>query len=136
MGPNNKQQFKGCFYFHKSCSSIYNFKKSGAILNVGSGAGKVGFSSLSAYCASKFGLVGLPESLVLEVSEHQNIQVLTIFLGEVATKMWQEYDFRYYQKNKSKMLQPKDVAEKIAEMISDTKTYKNGDSFEMYSNDI
>jgi hypothetical protein len=34
------------------------------------------------------------------------------------------------------MLQPKDVAEKIAEMISDTKTYKNGDSFEMYSNDI
>jgi len=50
--------------------------------------------------------------------------------------MWQEYDFRYYQKNKSEMLQPKDVAEKIAEMISDTKTYKNGDSFEMYSNDI
>ena len=41
-----------------------------------------------------------------EVSEHQNIRVLTIFLGEVATKMWQEYDFRYYQKNKSKMLQP------------------------------
>ncbi|MFL6328471.1 MAG: hypothetical protein ACJ72R_12965 [Nitrososphaeraceae archaeon] len=33
--------------------------------------------------------------------------------------MWQEYDFRYYQKNKSKMLQPKDVAAKIAEMIFD-----------------
>ena len=88
-------------------------KKSGVILNVSSGAGKVGISSLSAYCASKFGLVGLPESLVLEVSEHQNIWVLTIFLGEVATKMWQEYDFRYCQKNKSKMLQPKDVAEKL-----------------------
>jgi hypothetical protein len=38
--------------------------------------------------------------------------------------MWQEYDFRYYQKNKSKMLQPKDVAEKIAEMIFDSKTTK------------
>jgi 3-oxoacyl-[acyl-carrier protein] reductase len=110
-------------------------KKSGVILNVNSSAGKAGFSNLSAYCASKFGLLGLAESLALEVSEHQNIRVLTIFLGEVATKMWQEYDFRYYRK-KSKMLQPKDVAEKIAEMIFDTKTYKNGDSFEMYSNDI
>ena len=50
--------------------------------------------------------------------------------------MWQEYDFRYYQKNKSKMLQPQDVAIKISEMIFDAKTYKNGDSIEMYSNNI
>jgi short-subunit dehydrogenase len=69
-------------------------------------------------------------------SEYQNIRVLTIFLGEVATKMWQEYDFRYYQRNKSKMLQPRDVAVKISEMIFDAKAYKNGDSFEMYSRDI
>ena len=126
---------KGAFIFTKAVLPYMISKKSGVILNISSGAGRAGFSSLSAYCASKLG-VGLPESLVLEVSEHQNIWVLTIFPGEVATKMWQEYDFRYYQKNKSKMLQPKDVAEKIAEMISDTKTYKNGDSFEMYSNDI
>jgi len=126
---------KGAFIFTKAVLPYMISKKSGVILNVSFGAGRPGFSSLSAYCASKLG-VGLPESLVLEVSEHQNMRVLTIFLGEVATKMWQEYDFRYYQKNKSKMLQPKDVAEKIAEMISDTKTYKNGDSFEMYSNDI
>jgi hypothetical protein len=39
-------------------------------------------------------------------------------------------------KKKSKMLQPKDVAEKITEMLFDTKTYKNGDSFEIYSNYI
>ena len=102
-------------------------KRSGIILNVNSGAGKAGFINSSAYCASKFGLVGLAESLALEVNEYRNIKVLTIFLGKVATKMWQEYDFRYYQKNKSKMLQPKDVAAKIAEMIFDTKTYKNGD---------
>src|SRR6188472_4453414 len=127
---------KGAFLFTKAVLPYMISKKSGVILNVNSGAGKAGFSNLSAYCASKFGLVGLAESLTLEVGEYQNIRVLTIFLGEVATKMWQEYDFRYYQKNKSKMLQPHDVAVKIAEMIFDTKKYKNGDSFEMYSNDI
>jgi len=69
--------------------------RSGVILNVNSGAGKAGFSDLLAYCASKFGLVGLAESLALEVIEYANIRVLAIFLGEAATKMWQEYDFRY-----------------------------------------
>ena len=120
MGPDNKQQFEGCF-FTKAALPYMISKKSGVILNVNSGAGKAGF---------------LAESLALEVGQYKNIRVLTIFLGEVATKMWQGYDFRYYQKNKSKMLQPHDVAEKIAEMLFDTKTYKNGDSFEMYSNDI
>jgi 3-oxoacyl-[acyl-carrier protein] reductase len=127
---------KGTFLFTKAILPHMISNKSGVIINVNSGAGKAGFSNLSAYCASKFGLVGLAESLTLEVGEYQNIRVLTIFLGEVATKMWQEYDFRYYQKNKSKMLQPHDVAVKIAEMIFDTKTYKNGDSIEMYSSDI
>jgi 3-oxoacyl-[acyl-carrier protein] reductase len=127
---------KGTFLFTKAVLPYMISNGSGVIFNINSGAGKAGFSNLSAYCASKFGLVGLAESLALEVSEHQNIRVLTIFLGEVATKMWQEYDFSYYQKHKNKMLQPHDVAEKIAEMIFDTKTYKNGDSFEMYSSDI
>jgi 3-oxoacyl-[acyl-carrier protein] reductase len=130
---------KGAFLFTKAVLPYMISKKSGVILNVNSGAGKAGFSNLSAYCASKFGLLGLAESLALEVSEYNNnnnIRVFTKFLGEVATKMWEEYDFCYYEKNKSKMLQPKDVAVKIAEMIFDPKTYKNGDSVEMYSNNI
>jgi hypothetical protein len=32
------------------------------------------------------------------------------------------------------MLSPQDVAEKIVEMIFDSKTYKNGNSVEMYNN--
>jgi 3-oxoacyl-[acyl-carrier protein] reductase len=124
---------KGAFLFTKAVLPSMISKGSGVIINVNSGAGKAGFSNLSAYCASKFGMLGLAESLALEVSKYQNIRVLTIFLGEVATKMWQEYDFSYYQKNKSKMLRPQDVAVKIDEMIFDAKTYKNGDSIEMYS---
>ena len=100
---------KGAFLFAKAVLPYMISKRSGVILNVSSGAGKVGFNNLSAYCASKFGLVGLAESLALEVSEYRNILVLTIFL-EVATKMWQQYDFSYYQGNKNKMLQPIDAA--------------------------
>ena len=80
---------KGAFLFTKAVLPYMISNRSGVILNVNSGAGKAGFSNLSAYCASKFGLVGLAESLALEVNAcNNNIRVLTIFPGEVATKMW------------------------------------------------
>ena len=122
---------KGAFLITKSVLPYMIERKSGTIVNVNSGAGKVGFSDLSSYCASKFGLAGLAESLALEV-ESYDIRVLTIFLGKVATKMWQDYDYSYYEKNKNKMLSPQKVATKIVEMIFDTKNYKNGDSVELY----
>jgi 3-oxoacyl-[acyl-carrier protein] reductase len=123
---------KGAFLFTKAVLPYMIARKSGVILNVNSGAGKAGFSNLSSYCASKFGLLGLAESLALEVDTY-NIRVMTIFLGQVATKMWQDFDYSYYEKNKSRMLSLRDVAAKIVEMIFDAKTYKNGDSVEMYN---
>ncbi len=123
---------KGAFLITKALLPYMIKKKSGTILNVNSGAGKSGFSDLSSYCASKFGLAGLAESLSLEVNMY-DIRVMTIFLGQVATKMWQDYDYDYYEKNKNDMLSPMNVAAKIVEMILDVKKYKNGDSVEMYS---
>ena len=123
---------KGAFLFTKAVLPFMIKRRSGAIVNVNSGAGKTGFSNLSSYCASKFGLFGLAESLALEVDAY-NIRVMTIFLGQVATKMWQDFDKSYYEKNKKRMLDSHNVAEKIADMIFDTKNYKNGDSLEMYN---
>ena len=74
---------KGSSLFAKAVLPYMVKTKSGVIVNVNSGAGRAGFSDLSAYCASKFGLLGLAESLALEVDGY-NIRVMTIFLGQVA----------------------------------------------------
>jgi 3-oxoacyl-[acyl-carrier protein] reductase len=104
--------------------------KSGAIINVSSGAGKVGFENISVYCASKFGMMGLTASLADEVA-NEKIRVMAICPGEVATTMQQGLDSRYYLLNKNKMLSPQEVAEKIVEMILDDKNYQNGESVDI-----
>jgi 3-oxoacyl-[acyl-carrier protein] reductase len=92
----------------------------GVIINVSSGAGKTGFPDIPAYCASKFGMIGLTESLAWEVGNY-NVRVMAICPGEVNTKMQQDVDLDYYTRNKDKMLKPNLVAEKIVDMIFDHK---------------
>jgi 3-oxoacyl-[acyl-carrier protein] reductase len=116
---------KGAFLFCKAIVPHMIENKGGVIINVSSGAGKVGFEDISAYCASKFGMIGLTESLAREVANY-NIRVVAICLGEVATKMQEDVDTQYYELNKHKMLDPMTVAEKIADMIFNDNKYENG----------
>jgi NAD(P)-dependent dehydrogenase (short-subunit alcohol dehydrogenase family) len=55
-------------------------KSSGVIVNVSSGAGKSGFPNLSAYCANKFGVIGLTESVAKEVTDN-NVKNMAICPG-------------------------------------------------------
>ncbi|MGH9973892.1 MAG: SDR family NAD(P)-dependent oxidoreductase [Nitrososphaeraceae archaeon] len=116
---------KGAFLFCKAIVPHMIENNCGVIINVSSGAGKVGFEDISAYCASKFGMIGLTESLAREVANY-NIRVMTICPGEVATKMQEDVDARYYELNKHKMLHPRTVAEKIEDMIFKDNEYRNG----------
>lgn len=59
---------------------------SGAIVNIGSIAGRVGFAQSAAYCASKFGLRGFSEALFEEVRE-RGILVSWISPGMTQTSM-------------------------------------------------
>ncbi len=59
---------KGAFLFTKAILPHMVARNSGAIVNVNSGAEKAGFSNLSSYCASKFGLAGLAESKIKSCS--------------------------------------------------------------------
>jgi 3-oxoacyl-[acyl-carrier protein] reductase len=116
---------KGTFLFCRAIVPQMIENNSGVIINVSSGAGKVGFEDISAYCASKFGMIGLTESLAREVANY-NVRVMTICPGEVATKMQEDVDPQYYELNKQKMLHPRTVAEKIADMIFNNTKYRNG----------
>lgn len=121
---------KGPFLLCKASVPHMMKNNLGVIINVSSGAGKVGFEDISAYCASKFGLMGFTESLAWEVGNY-NIRVMTICPGEVATKMQEDVDSIYYQSNKDNMIQPKTVAKKIVEMVFDDNKYRNGISVDL-----
>jgi 3-oxoacyl-[acyl-carrier protein] reductase len=121
---------KGPFLCTKAVLPFMIQNRSGVIIYVSSGAGKTGFPDISAYCASKFGMIGLTESLAWEVANY-NIRVMTICPGEVDTKMQQDVDPGYYRNNKHRMLKPKVVAEKILEMIFDERRYHNGQSIDI-----
>ncbi|MDW0222102.1 MAG: SDR family oxidoreductase [Nitrososphaeraceae archaeon] len=123
---------KGSYLFAKAIVPHMIKHNYGIIINVSSGAGKIGFKDISAYCASKFGMIGLTESLAREINNY-NIRVMTICPGQVATKMQKDIDSQYYELNKNKMLHPRKVAEKIADMIFSDKEYPNGVSVDLRS---
>jgi short-subunit dehydrogenase len=63
-------------------------QRGGQIINISSGAGKNGIKNMSAYCASKFGVIGFTEALSLEV-RNDNIRVSTLAPGSVTTSFGQ-----------------------------------------------
>jgi short-subunit dehydrogenase len=63
---------------------IMRKQKSGTIVNVSSGAGRIGFPGMSAYVSSKFALEGLSESMSYEL-EPFGIKVIIIEPGVIRT---------------------------------------------------
>lgn len=58
----------------------------GAIVNVSSRAGKVGIVNYAPYCASKFGINGLTQSLAIEFGPH-NIRINSVCPGRTITNL-------------------------------------------------
>ncbi len=77
---------KGAFLCMKAVLPVMKWQRSGYIVNISSLAGKEGTGGLAAYSASKFGLIGLTESLLEEGVAHQ-IRATAICPGYVATPM-------------------------------------------------
>lgn len=83
-------------------------KGHGAVINIGSISGKTGEANGAAYSASKFGLIGLTQSLYEEVREY-GIKVAVILPGFVDTPLIPPNR----QLDRSKMIQPADVAQTV-----------------------
>ena len=123
---------KGIFLFTKEVLPYMLENKSDSIIiNVSSGAGKSGFPNLSAYCASKFGVIGFTESIANEVADN-NVKVMTICPGGVDTKMIEDIVNNGYTLSNRKLMKPEQVAKKIYDMIFNQKDYYNEQSVEFY----
>jgi 3-oxoacyl-[acyl-carrier protein] reductase len=124
---------KGVFLFTKKVlPHMIENKLGGVIVNVSSGAGKSGFANLSSYCASKFGIIGLTESIAKEVADN-NIKVMAICPGGVDTKMIEDIVKAGYNPSNRNLMKPQQVAKKIYDMIFNQKDYYNGQSIEFYN---
>jgi NAD(P)-dependent dehydrogenase (short-subunit alcohol dehydrogenase family) len=77
---------KGTFLCSKAVLPGMIEKQYGRILNIASIAAKQGEAAGSAYCSSKFGMIGFTQSLALEVAEF-NILVNALCPGPISTEL-------------------------------------------------
>lgn len=83
-------------------------RKSGDIVNIASTSGLKGAPVTSAYSASKFAVMGLTESLMLEVRKH-NIRVTALTPSTIVTDL--AFENKLVDENKESLMQPEDLAE-------------------------
>lgn len=101
----------GIFNFSKAVLDNMIERKSGAIINIASLAGKNIFAGGSMYSATKHGVKGFTGCLMQEVRQH-NIKVAAVFPGSVETDF--HSDGSPGSPNK---LMPEDVAETVSLII-------------------
>lgn len=102
---------KGAFLCTKAVLPMMRKQQSGYVINISSVAGKTGFGNASAYCASKFGLIALTESL-LEEEVKNNIRSTAICPGYVATPMVAMVDVP-----QKEMIPPTDIAKIVQTLL-------------------
>jgi 3-oxoacyl-[acyl-carrier protein] reductase len=75
----------GAFYCSREALYRFETRDTGYIVNISSLAGKNAFAGGAAYNASKFGLNGFSEALMLD-ARYDNVRVSTVMPGSVATE--------------------------------------------------
>lgn len=105
-----KVNLLGPYYVTRAVLPEMIERQTGDIVNISSTAGQKGAPVTSAYSASKFGLIGMSESLMQEVRKH-NIRVSTLTPSTVATDM--AIDLKLTDGNPERVMQAEDFAELI-----------------------
>lgn len=134
---NLKGNFIGC----QAAIRRMKPRKRGVVLNMSSQSGKVGTSQYAAYCASKFGIIGLTQSLAAEFAG-DGVRVNAICPGIVLTQLWdgmlEDYarkrnlkpeEVRPYLEGKiplGRLCSPEDVARLAVFLAGDDSSYITG----------
>lgn len=102
---------RGVFLCTRAVAPQMMKQRSGHIINISSLAGKNAFAGASAYCASKWGLMGLTYCMAEDLRAY-GIRVSVVCPGTVLT------DFSSHPgKDPKKMLQPEDIARVVGGLL-------------------
>lgn len=100
----------GVYYATRAVLPQMIERQTGDIVNVSSTAGLTGAAVTSAYSASKFGVMGLTESLMQEVRKH-NIRVTAMAPSTVVTEL--AVSANLINNNEDRLMHPEDFAELV-----------------------
>lgn len=147
MNVNLKGQFLCC----KVAIPQMLEKGAGSIVNMSSQSGKVGTNDYQAYCASKFGVIGLTQALSKEFSG-KGVRVNSVCPGVVYTSMWEKQKADYaakkniqadevmdYFANKipeGRVGKVEDITNTISFLLSDEASYITGQAINVNGGDI
>lgn len=101
---------KGTIYCTQEVLVKMKQQNSGCIINIVSASGKVAKEAESVYSASKFGVRGFLEALMLELKEW-DIHVLAAYMGNMKTDLWKT------EIGGNDYMDPEDVAEIIMDNL-------------------
>ena len=109
---------KGTFLCLRAVAKEMMPRKRGRIVNIASIAGKSGEEFIGAYCASKFGVIGLTQVLAKELGRHL-ITVNAVCPGYVWTPMWENLAL-WFKENFPSMaeLSPREVFERRVKSVT------------------
>ncbi len=99
----------GSFHLLKAFLPKMKEQKKGLIINIPGVLGKVPMAGAAAYCASKYGLVGMMQS-VREELKRTDIRITNLFLGGTDSAFWDTIDLRV---QREKMVTAEEAAKAV-----------------------
>jgi 3-oxoacyl-[acyl-carrier protein] reductase len=117
----------GTFLFMRQVLPVMKIQGSGIVINISSALGRQGEANFSAYCASKFGVIGLTQAIADETGR-SGIRIYAVLPWAVNTTLLRDSDLGL---DPSEILTPEYVAGRIFEAAQGRK--KSGALFEVYS---
>lgn len=112
------------FLLTKGVLSQMKKRKEGRIVNVASISATLGTPKLSAYCASKWGMLGFTKAVAEEL-RGSGVEILSVLPGSVDTDMLKGSGFE-------PAMTPEDVAKAIVYAALDAPSVMNGSSIEIF----